>query len=125
MGKRIMVVDDESDVCFTLGKVLGDNGYVVDSYEDPFLALSKFKADLYHLVILDIKMPELNGFALYRELKRLDRKVKVCFLTAGELYYNVYSDIFSSLPTNRFIRKPIDNERLLNRIKDIIADDTM
>ena len=56
MGKRIMVVDDESDVCFTLGKVLGENGYVVDSYEDPFLALSKFKADLYHLVILDIKM---------------------------------------------------------------------
>lgn len=125
MGKRIMVVDDESDVCFTLGKVLGEKGYVVESYEDPFLALSKFKADLYHLVILDIKMPELNGFALYRELKRLDRKVKVCFLTAGELYYDIYSDIFTSLPVNCFIRKPIDNERLLNRIKDIITDDTM
>ena len=84
-------MDDESDVCFVLEKVLGENGFVVDSYEDPLLALEKFKAYLYNLVILDIKMPELNGFALYREIKRLDKKVKVCFLTAGEMYYGVYS----------------------------------
>ena len=58
-SKRILVVDDESDVCFVLEKVLGENGFVVDSYEDPLLALEKFKADLYNLVILDIKMPEL------------------------------------------------------------------
>jgi DNA-binding response OmpR family regulator len=75
------------------------------------------------LVILDIKMPDLNGFALYREIKRLDKKVKVCFLTAGEMYYGAYSDIFSSLPANCFIRKPIDNEELINRINEIIADD--
>jgi len=95
MGKRIMVVDDESDVCFVLGKVLGEDGYVVVSS------------------------------LLLQHFKRLDRKVKVCFLTAGELYYGVYSDIFASLPANRFIRKPTDNERLPNRIKDIIADYTM
>jgi DNA-binding response OmpR family regulator len=93
MGKRIMVVDDESDVCFTLGKVLGDNGYVVDSYEDPFLALSKFKADLYHLVILDIKMPELNGFALYRELKRLDRKI-VLRRIFGYIFFTTYQSFY-------------------------------
>ena len=71
-----------------------------------------------------MRIPGLNGFALYRAIKILDKKVKVCFLTAGEMYYG-YSDIFSSLPANCFIRKPIDNERLLNRVKDIIADDTM
>ena len=68
-------------------------------------------------------MPNVNGFALYREIKRLDKKVRVCFLTAGEMYYG-YSDIFSSLPANRFIRKPMDNEQLLNRIKEILVDDT-
>ena len=120
--KRILVVDDESDVCFVLEKVLGENGFVVDSYEDPLLALEKFKVDLYKLVILDIKMPELNGFALYREIKRLDKKVKVCFLTAGEMYYGAYSDIFSSLPANCFIRKTIDNEELMKRINEIIVD---
>ena len=82
------------------------------------------RAHSYDLVILDIKMHELNGFALYREIKRLDKKVKVCFLTAGEMYYGVYSDIFSSLPANCFIRKPIDNEELMKRINEIIVDDT-
>jgi DNA-binding response OmpR family regulator len=120
IGKRILVVDDESDICFVLETVLRENGFAVDSYEDPFLALKRFKAHLYDLVILDIKMPELNGFALYREIKRLDKKVKVCFLTAGEMH----SDIFSSLPANHFVRKPIDNEGLIERINDIIADDT-
>jgi len=47
-------------------------------------------------IVLDIKMPDLNGFALYREIRRLDRKVKVCFLTAGEMYNELPSDIFSS-----------------------------
>jgi DNA-binding response OmpR family regulator len=124
IGKRILVVDDEPDVCFALETVLDEKGFVVDSYEDPFLALKKFKADLYNLVILDIRMPGLSGFALYREIRRLDKKVKICFLTAGEMYYDAYSDIFSSVPAKCFIRKPIDNEELMKRINEIIVDET-
>ena len=124
MSKRILLVDDESDVCLALEKVLDENGFTVDSYQNPLLALQKFKAYLYDLVILDIKMPELNGFVLYREIKSLDKKVKVCFLTAGEMYYGVYSDIFSSLPANYFMRKLIDNEELMKWISEIIFDDT-
>jgi DNA-binding response OmpR family regulator len=120
MSRRILVVDDESDICFVLESVLGENGFVVDSYDDPLTALEKFKPDFYNLVILDIRMPELNGFSLYRDIKRLDKKVKVCFLTAGEIY-DVYSDIFSSVPANHFIRKPIDNEGLIARINEIIG----
>lgn len=118
IGKRILLVDDESDVCFVLQKVLSENGYVVDSYEDPLLALEKFKGHYYSLVILDIKMPKLNG--LYREIKTLDKKAKICFLTAGEMY----SDILSLLPANCFIRKPIENEELMRRINEIILDET-
>ena len=126
IGKRILLVDDESDVCFVLQKVLSENGYVVDSYEDPLLALEKFKGHYYSLVILDIKMPELDGFALYREIKTLDKKAKVCFLTAQHTPTpEMYSDIFSSLPANCFIRKPIENQELMNRINEIIADDTL
>jgi DNA-binding response OmpR family regulator len=123
MIERILVVDDESDVCFVLEKVLSENGFVVDSYADPLLALSNFKAHTYSLVILDIRMPGINGFALYREIRRLDKKVKVCFLTAGQMYYG-YSDIFSSLPANHFIRKTVDNEELMKRINEIMVDDT-
>jgi DNA-binding response OmpR family regulator len=120
--KRILFVDDEPDICFVLEQVLSENGFLVDTYEDPLLALEKFKAYSYDLVILDIKMPGLNGFALCREIKKLDRKVKICFLTAGEMEYG-YSDISSKLPANCFIRKPIDNEELLRRIDEIIVGD--
>ena len=122
--KKILVVDDEPDVCFVLEELLSENGFVVDSFENPTLALEKFKSYSYDLVVLDIKMPELNGFALYREIKRVNKKVKVCFITAGEIYYDEYSDIFSSVPAKYFIRKPIENEGLMKRINEIIADDT-
>jgi two-component system catabolic regulation response regulator CreB/two-component system response regulator ChvI len=67
-------------------------------------------------------MPEMNGFTFYREIKKLDKKMKVCFLTAGEMYYGPYSDIFSSLPVNCFIRKPTTNEDLLKHIDEIMYD---
>ena len=121
MTKRILVADDESDICFVLEKVLGENGFMIDSYKNPLLAFEKFHS--YNLVILDIKMPDLNGFTLYREIKRLDKKVKVCFLTAGEMYYGVYSDIFSSLAAHHFIGNRIDNEELMKWINEIIVDD--
>jgi two-component system, OmpR family, response regulator ChvI len=53
-------------------------------YNDPLVALSNFKPDIYDLLILDIKMPNMTGFELYRKLKEIDSKVKVCFITAFE-----------------------------------------
>jgi DNA-binding response OmpR family regulator len=119
MSRRILVVDDEPDINRSLREVLEQNGFKVDSYEDPLMALENFRTRYYDLVILDIKMPEMNGFSFYREIKKLDKNLKICFLTAGEMYYGIYSDIFSSLPANYFIRKPIGNEELIRRIDEI------
>ena len=58
----------------------------------------------------------------FTEIKKLDKDLKICFLTAGEMYYGVYSDILSRLPANYFIRKPINNEELVKRINEIIYD---
>jgi DNA-binding response OmpR family regulator len=120
MSKRILVIDDEPDVNITLREVLEKNGFIVDSYENPFLALENFKPHYYDLLILDIKMPKMSGFSFYREIKKRDDKLKICFLTAGEMYYGSYSDIFSSLPANCFIRKPITNDELLEHIDRIM-----
>ena len=120
MSKRILVIDEERDVNITLREVLEKNGFIVDSYENPFLALENFKPHYYDLLILDIKMPKMSGFSFYREIKKRDDKLKICFLTAGEMYYGSYSDIFSSLPANRFIRKPITNDELLEHIDRIM-----
>lgn len=59
----------------------------MDTFNDSNEALSRFKPDYYDLVILEIKIPKMDGFELYNELKKRDSNVKVCFLTASELYY--------------------------------------
>jgi DNA-binding response OmpR family regulator len=85
--KKILEVDDEPDVCTMLRKVLEQYGFNADSYDDPILALENFKAGLYELLLLDIKMPEMDGFLLYQEMKKIENKIKVCFLTASEMYH--------------------------------------
>jgi CheY-like chemotaxis protein len=79
---RILLVDDEHDITFGLRIGLENNGFVVDAFNDPQEALSNFKAGLYDLSLIDVKMPKMNGFELYRELEKIDNKAKVCFITA-------------------------------------------
>ena len=122
MSTRVLVVDDESDINISLREVLEQNGFKVDIFESPLLALESFKPCLYDLAILDIKMPEMNGFLFYRKIRKVDKNLKICFLTAGEMYYGEYSDIFSSVPANYFMRKPIGNEELITHINQIISD---
>lgn len=116
MSNRVLLVDDELDVNASLREVLEQNRFKVDSFATPLLALESFKLHFYDLAILDIKLPEMNGFLFYRAIKKLDRNLKVCFLTAGEMCYGVYSDIFASLPASYFMRKPISNAELITRI---------
>ena len=85
------------------------------------LALENFKNHFYDLVILDIKMPQMDGFVVYNEIKKLDNRIKVCFLTAGEIYYGIYTDLFSSTDVKCFVRKPIQNEELIKRVHQIIT----
>ena len=78
-GKRILLVDDEPDVIYVIKRVLENIGFIVDSYDDPILTLTNFKTGSYDLILLDIKMPNMNGFDLYERIKEIDRNVKTCF----------------------------------------------
>ena len=121
-NNRILIVDDEADLTKISVMALEHYGYKVDALNDPKEALSKYKPDSYDLIILDIKMPEMNGFELYREIKKKDNKAKVCFLTASELYYKEFREKeFRSLDRNLFIRKPIENEELAKEINKLIS----
>jgi DNA-binding response OmpR family regulator len=122
-GKRIMVVDDEHDLTLFYRMSLEYYGFEVETYNDPKRALSSFKPDYYDLIILDIKMPEMDGFELYREIKERDPNAKACFLTASELYYKEFrTKEYSALDKELFIRKPIGNEELIKEIKRLIRD---
>jgi DNA-binding response OmpR family regulator len=118
--KRILVVDYEHDSNLLLKTILERNGFIVDCFVDPFVAMENFRSNLFSLVILNIKLPIFNGFQLYREIRKRDKKVKVFFITDGEMYYGVYTDIFNSLDENCFIRKPINYDDLLVRLSKII-----
>jgi len=118
---RIMLVDDEPDINAALSVVLKREGYDVDTFENPFIALEKLKPGFYGLIILDVKMPQMDGFELYREIKKVDRKAKICFLTASELYYeNFRKEKFAALDKELFIIKPISNAELLKKIDFIL-----
>jgi DNA-binding response OmpR family regulator len=120
--KRILVVDDEPDLTEVSRLALEYHGFKVDTFNDSEEVLSNFKPDYYDLVILDIKMPKMDGFELYDELKKKDSDVKICFLTASELYYEEFrKKEYNALDKNLFIRKPIDNEDLLKEVNRIMT----
>jgi DNA-binding response OmpR family regulator len=119
--KRVMAVDDEPDLTTLCRLALEYYGFKVDTFNDSHEALSRFKPDYYDLIILDIKMPKMDGFDLYNELKKRDSDVKICFLTASELYYEEFrKKEYCALDKSLFIQKPIDNEQLLKEVNKII-----
>jgi CheY-like chemotaxis protein len=125
-GKKILVVDDEPDNASIFTMALEDDGYKVDAFTDPLSALSAFKEEKrtkYDLLILDIKMPDMNGFELYEQMKKIDNKVRVCFLTAyGEGYTEEFKRMFPSSSLGvHFIRKPIRVDDLVKKVKEMVT----
>ncbi len=121
--KRICFVDDEPDIILLCKIVLEEGGFEVHTFVDSLSALSNFKPDFYDLVVLDIKMPNMDGFELCRKIKELDNKIKVCFLTASEMYYETFrKKEYGLLDKDLFLRKPIENDELLKRVNKIIGN---
>jgi DNA-binding response OmpR family regulator len=121
--KRILVIDDEYDISLTIKVVLEENGFIVDSFTDASKALENFRTSLYDLVVLDVKMPEMDGFSLYEKIKKLDDKVIICFLTAAGNYYKILKKNYPSINEDCIIYKPVDNESLLRQIKSVLQTD--
>ena len=121
INRRILlVVDDEPDITLPFSLGLEDNGFVVDAFNDPLEALSSFKDDFYDLLLLDIKMPNMNGIEFYQQMKEIDKKVKICFITASEMHYyeEIRNEIFPILGVRRLIRKPIKMDDLVEDLRE-------
>jgi len=120
MTKRILLIDDEPDITFTIKDILEDNGFQVDSFNDPILALNSYKSNFYDLVILDIKMPKMDGFELYTKMRENDPKVKICFFTAIAMFTEEIKKSLRALgktiDKDYFIQKPIRIEVLIKKI---------
>jgi DNA-binding response OmpR family regulator len=120
---RILIVDDEDDVNLLFKMVLEDNGFKVDTFNDPLAALRNFTAGSYDLLLLDMVMPNMNGFELYQKMRMLDDKAKICLLTASGINHEEFRKRAASIAgiendiENCFFIKPIENEELIKKVK--------
>jgi DNA-binding response OmpR family regulator len=117
---RVMIVDDEQDITTIFKIGLENNQFIVTTFNDPLEALSKFRPGLYDLLILDIRMPGMNGFQLYQKIRGIDNKVKVCFLTAFEESRGEFKSTFPFLEEVKcYLKKPITIQDLVKRLADL------
>ena len=122
--KKIFLVDNEIDITYALENALENYGFQVDSFNDPILALDNYQIHFYDLVILDIKMPKMDGFELYIKLREKDPKVKICFLTAitrfNEEFRKIRLALGKTINEDYFIQKPVEMEDLIKKLTSIM-----
>ena len=120
---KLLIVDDEPDVISSFKMGLEMYGYMVDAYTDPELALANFRPNTYHLLLLDINMPKMDGFKLFQQIEKKDPKAIVCFVTAYEMmYFEAFKEIFPDLDIGSFVRKPISIENLAKQIESRVLE---
>ena len=118
---RIFFIDDNKDILLTIKEGLEYHGFIVDTFSNPLEALSSFKPELYDLVLIDVKMPQMSGFELHHELRKktvYGTEIKTCFITAYEVYFETLKKEFPELYGGCFIRKPIKIEDLVSKINE-------
>ncbi len=128
--KKILIVDDDADILFTLKKELeefqelGGKGrlFEVDAFNDPESVLSSFRPGFYDLLIIAIRMPKIEGFELYDKIKQIDKKCKVCFSSPLNINYQALRKLFPSLDIECYIPKQIEIHDLVERINEELSD---
>ena len=114
---KVLIVDNEDDITLSFKRILEFKGFEVDAYNDPTVALAEFKSNYYDVALIDIKMPHLDGFDLYKKIKELDNNLRIYFLTASEAYYQQYREKdYEKLDRDLFIQKPIEFKDLIKKI---------
>jgi CheY-like chemotaxis protein len=125
---RLLVVDDETDINLTFKTGLEAKGFIVDAFSDPILALSNFKPGVYDLLLLDVRMPQINGFELYEKIRKIDSNVKAYFITAQDVYYQSLMEIFPDREemllsgAKGVLRKPISIDDLIETVERFRRD---
>jgi CheY-like chemotaxis protein len=123
--RRILIVDDEPDTCLSYQIVLENAGFECKSYTDSVKALQEFRASYYDLILVDVRMPILNGFELCKKIMEIDNTLHIIFTTASEDFYEKFRDQHYTELINKsntsYIQKPIGNKELVQIVNMTIA----
>jgi two-component SAPR family response regulator len=118
-----LIVDDNEDVSTTFkagieesNKNNGNTKIEVYTSNNPVVALSEFKPNFYDLLLIDINMPQMNGFELGEKILAIDINVRICFMSTVEIKREALREIYPSLSLGCFIRKPVTIDYLIKRI---------
>jgi CheY-like chemotaxis protein len=120
---KIMLVEDEADVLLTYKKFLDSESYNVDAFTNPYDALQSFiekNGRYYDLLVLDIRMPGINGLQLYRQLKAIDKSVKILFISALDAAEEAVS-VLGDVDSSNIVRKPISKEDFVKKVKEVFS----
>lgn len=121
MNKRILLVDDDVDITTSFNVGLLKYGFTVSVCNDPKIALSEFKENVYDLLLTDIRMPGMSGLELYEKVKKIDNKIKVCFITGFQEYYPELEKALPKLDLHKcYILKPVTISDLVEKINAIL-----
>ncbi len=115
---RLLLIDDEPDILTPLKKGLEHYGFEVDAFTDPKEALNHFKPDYYSLVLTDIRMPGMNGFELFRAIRKIDSRTKFAFMTAFEIHQDEFNKVFKNTQVKLFLKKPFRASELVAKINE-------
>lgn len=123
---RIMVVDDSEDILLTIKTGLDKENFKIDIFNSAKSALEAFEHqspdyDYYKLVLTDIRMPGMNGFALYVYLKEKNPYMKIAFMTACDIQLEEYRDIIPAIEIIDIIKKPFSIGDLVTQIRYNLA----
>jgi CheY-like chemotaxis protein len=115
---KILLVDDEQDICLTYKTVLEEADYQCVAYTNPVTALQEFKRNYYDLIVLDAKMPQLNGYEFFKKIREQDNAIRMFFITAAKEYFDTLRrEQYPEIGDIYIVSKPITNDYLI-RIVD-------
>jgi DNA-binding response OmpR family regulator len=119
---KIMAVDDEPDITKLIEKILKKAGYNVTTCNSGKECLEKYKKEKPDLVLLDVMMPGMDGWEVYKQIKKINKAQKICFLTAVTLESDARKKM-DELKVSDYLTKPFDPPELIERVKTVLSGD--
>ena len=116
-----MIIDDDPDINNLFKIFLEHDGFQVDSYTNPIDALYYFKKGKYDLVLLDLKMPQIDGIGMFQALKNRDDEVSICLITANTSYLEQLKEKIPKIETY-LIYKPILLKNLKEKVEALVLE---
>ena len=118
-----MIIDDDKDITNLFAIYLESNGYNVDAYTNPIQAINNFRKNSHDLIILDLKMPKMDGMTLYHKIKEIDNNIIICLTTADLNYIQQLQKGIIDIE-KIVLYKPVLLKDLKNKIDSLLLDET-